>query len=136
MTKGVYDLEFDREWFKRAVPFLKFMTGTLSLVLPVMSSTIKVVDDTAFKTLENQLGLGKSVIDAITGEGTRLGEVMGMAEAPTDLERGVGIRAENSTLRELHAILKAKDPGFGGLFRVLNKRNEFLWVHEKFAGEY
>jgi hypothetical protein len=26
--------------------------------------------------------------------------------------------------------------GFGGLIRVMNKRQEFLWVHEKFAGEY
>jgi len=39
-------------------------------------------------------------------------------------------------LRELHALLKAKDPGLGGLVRVLNKRQEFLWVHEKFVGEY
>jgi hypothetical protein len=23
-----------------------------------------------------------------------------------------------------------------GLVRVMNKRQEFLWVHEKFAGEY
>jgi len=133
--KGVYDFELDRDWFKRAVPFLKFMTGTLSLVLPMMSSTLKVVDDTAFKTLESQLSLGKSVVDFLSGEGTKLGEVMGAAETST-LERGVGIRAENATLRELHAMLKAKDPGFGGLVRVLNKRNEFLWVHEKFASEY
>ena len=28
------------------------------------------------------------------------------------------------------------DKCFGGLVRVLNKRNEFLWVHERFAGEY
>lgn len=135
--KGVYDLEFDRDWFKRAVPFLKFMTGTLSLVLPMMSSTLKVVDDAAFKTLENQLSLGKSVIDFLSGEGTKLGEVMGAADAST-LERGVALRAENATLRELHALIKAKDPSnsFGGLVRVLNKRNEFLWVHEKFASEY
>jgi hypothetical protein len=134
--KGVYDLEFDRDWFKRAVPFLKFMTGTLSLVLPVMSSTLKVVNDTAFKTLESQLSLGKSVIDFLSGEGTKLGEVMGAADESTNLERGVGTRAENATLRELHALLKAKDPGFGGLVRVMNKRQEFLWVHERFAGEY
>ncbi|MEW5938527.1 MAG: COR domain-containing protein [Chloroflexota bacterium] len=135
--KGVYDFELDRDWFKRAVPFLKFMTGTLSLVLPMMSSTLKVVDDTAFKTLESQLSLGKSVIDFLSGEGTKLGEVMGAADTST-LERGVGTRAENATLRELHALIKAKDPSnsFGGLVRVLNKRNEFLWVHENFASEY
>jgi hypothetical protein len=135
MNKGVYDFELDREWFKRAVPFLKFMTGTLSLVFPIMSSTLKVVDDTAFKKLENDLSLGKSVIDFFSGEGTALKEVMGTADT-TNLENGVGIRAENATLRELHAMLKVKDPGFGGLVRVMNKRQEFLWVHEKFAGEY
>jgi hypothetical protein len=32
--------------------------------------------------------------------------------------------------------LKEKDPGFGGLVRVMNKRQEFLWVHERFSGEY
>ena len=39
---------------------------------------------------------------------------------------------------ELHTLLKAKDQsyGFGGLIRVMNKRQEFFWVHEKFAGEY
>jgi hypothetical protein len=133
--KGVYDFELDRDWFKRAVPFLKFMTGTLSLVLPMMSSTLKLVDDTAFKTLESQLSLGKTVIDFLAGEGTKLGEVMGAADT-SSLERGVGTRAESGTLRELHTMLKAKDPSFGDLKRVLNKRNEFLWVHEKYAAEY
>jgi hypothetical protein len=133
--KGVYDLEFDREWFKQAVPYLKFLTGTLSLVLPVMSSTFKVIDEAAFKTLENQINLGKNVIDAIAGEGAALHDVMGGTDS-NNLEHGVGTRAENATLRELHALLKAKDPGFGGLVRVMNKRQEFLWVHEKFAGEY
>jgi hypothetical protein len=75
------------------------------------------------------------VIDAIVGEGTALNEFSNVIDS-TNLERGVGSRAENATLREIHALLKAKDPGFGRLVRVLNKRNEFLWVHEKFAGEY
>lgn len=43
MKKGVYDLEFDREWFKQAAPYFKFLTGTLSLVLPVMSQLLKLL---------------------------------------------------------------------------------------------
>jgi len=41
-------------------------------------------------------------------------------------------------LREFHALLKSldKSDNFGGLVRVMNKRQEFLWVHEKFASEY
>jgi hypothetical protein len=36
----------------------------------------------------------------------------------------------------LHAPRRSKHPGFGGLMRLMNKRQEFLWVHEKFASEY
>jgi len=133
---GVYELDLDREWFKKASPYLKFLSGTLGMVLPVASSAIKLaLDDTAYKLIEEQLDFGKSVIDATIGETIKIGEFIGDIDLTT-LERGIATRAENATLRELHALLKAKDPGFGGLVRVMNKRNEFLWVHEKFAGEY
>ena len=134
--KGVYEIELDREWFKKAAPFLKVLTGTLSLVLPVASSAVKLaLDETAYKAIEEQLDFSKSVIDATISEGTKVGEWMGAADATT-LERSEAIRAQGATLRELHALLKAKDPSFGGLVRVMNKRQEFLWVHERFAAEY
>lgn len=72
---------------------------------------------------------------ATLGEAEVIGEFMDKPDE-TDLEQGVAIRAENAILRKLHALLKAKDPGYGGLVRVLNKRQEFLWVHERFAREY
>jgi len=136
MKKGVYDLDLDREWFKKASPYLKFLSGTLSMVLPVASSAVKLaLDKPAYEAIEEQLNFGKSIIDATPGEAIKIGEFIGAADS-TNLERGVALRVENATLRELHALLKAKDPGFGGLVRVMNKRQEFLWVHEKFAGEY
>ena len=46
------------------------------------------------------------------------------------------IRAQGAVLRQLHAWLKEKDPSFGGLVRVQNKRQEFLWVHPQFEKEY
>jgi hypothetical protein len=134
--KGVYDLDLDRDWFKTASPYLKFLTGTLGMVLPVASSAVKLaLDENAYKLIEEQLAFGKSVIDATIGETAKIGDLMGAADA-TALEHGTSIRADSATLRELHALLKAKDPSFGGLVRVMNKRQEFLWVHEKFAGEY
>lgn len=135
MKKGVYDFELDKEWFKKTAPYLKLVTGTLSLVLPVASSALSVANDAATKALQAQIGLGKDVFDAMIVEVLALNELSSVINS-ADIERGVGSRAENATLRELHTLLKAKDPGFGGLIRVLNKRNEFLWVHEKFAGEY
>ncbi len=136
MKKGVYDLELEREWFKKASPYLKFLTGTLGMVLPVASSAVKLaLDETAYKLIEEQLDFGKSIIDASLGETSKIGDFLGTADS-TNLEHGVAARADGSTLRELHTLLKAKDPGFGSLVRVMNKRQEFLWVHEKFAGEY
>jgi GTPase SAR1 family protein len=136
MKKGVYDLELDREWFKKSAPYLKLLTGTLGMVLPVASSAVKLaLDETAYKLIEEQLDFGTSIIDAAIGESAKIGDFLGAADS-TNLEHGVALRSDGSALRELHALLKAKDPGFGGLVRVMNKRQEFLWVHEKFAGEY
>jgi len=135
-TKGVYEIELSRDWFKKAGPYLKLLTGTLSLVLPVASSGIKLaLDDAAYKAIEEQLDFGKSVVDATIGEEAQVGDFMGPTDKTT-LEPGEAIRARGANLRELHALLKAKDPGFGGLVRVMNKRQEFLWVHPQFEKEY
>jgi hypothetical protein len=69
--------------------------------------------------------LGSSFISRWLGDGISIG-----------LERGDKIRAQGGSLRELQTQLKASDPGFGGLVRVRNKRQEFLWVHKGFEGEY
>jgi hypothetical protein len=53
-----------------------------------------------------------------------------------ELGYGEAILAEGSILRSLHALLKEKDPSFGGLVQVQNKRREFLWVHPQFVEEY
>ncbi len=135
MKKGVYDFELDKDWFKKTAPYLKLVTGTLSLVLPVASSALQVANDAATKALQDQLSLGKDMLNAVVGESALLNEFSKGIDS-ADIERGVGSRAENATLRDLHALLKAKDPGFGGLVRVMNIRQEFLWVHERYASEY
>jgi hypothetical protein len=135
-NKGVYEYELTREWFKKAAPLLKMIASTLSLVLPVATSGIKLVmDEATYKPLENYLSFGNEVINGVLS-GSEKTEIFADAGDSVDLPHGTTLRAENASLRELHALLKAKDPGFGGLVRVLNKRQEFLWVHERFSGEY
>ena len=65
-------------------------------------------------------------------------KIVGWLEKEGDpgVERGDEVRAQGAILRQLHAWLKNKDPGFGGLVRVQNRRQEFLWVHPKFEAEY
>lgn len=134
--KGIYEIELTREWFKQAAPFLKFMTNTLSLILPVSSAGIKLVlDDPAYKSIEDQLVFGQAVIDSTLADSEKNNGWLGGKDV-TSTRFGEPIHARGASLRELHALLKAKDPGYGGLVRVMNKRQEFLWVHERFASEY
>ncbi|MBN3948066.1 MAG: leucine-rich repeat domain-containing protein [Nostoc sp. NMS7] len=133
--KGVYELDLRREWFTKAVPYLKLLTGTLSLVLPVAGSATKfMLDDTTYKAFEKQLDLGQKTIES-TLKGSEMA-LTGKSKGDASFLEGDAIRAQGSILRELHALLKQKDPSFGGLVRVQNKRREFLWVHPQFVDEY
>ena len=108
----------------------------MNLILPVVASGVKLrLDDNAYKAIEEQLDFGKEIIDASLDGSEKIGSWMG-GKDEVSLEHGEAIRAHGATLRELQALLKAKDASFGGLIRVQNKRQEFLWVHPKFEGEY
>jgi internalin A len=134
--KGVYEIDLTREWFKKAAPVLKVILTTASLVLPAASAGLKLaLPDEYYK----QLDFSSKVIDAslrglekTTDFIAQSGETGPGKFDPSDRPLGV----DNSALRELHAFLREKDPGFGGLVRVQNKRREFLWVHERYVGEY
>ena len=133
---GVYEFDVTREWFEKAAPFLKVLTGTLSLVLPVAASVTKLaLEESAYNAIENQLDFGKSCVESMLGASEKAAEWLSRSDAP-ELELGAAIRADGAVLRQLHAWLKQEDPSFGGLIRVQNKRNEFLWVHPMFEGEY
>jgi GTPase SAR1 family protein len=133
---GVYELNLPREWFEKAQPFLKVLTFTLSLVLPVATSATKLVlGDAAYKGLEKELELGQESLDSVLKAGETSVAWLGRSDSP-DMERGEAIRARGAILRQLHAWLKEKDPSFGELVRVQNKQQQFLWVHSQFENEY
>jgi len=136
---GVYELELTRDWVKKAAPFLKGLTTTLSLVLPVASSATKLLmDDVAYDRIANELDFGQKCADSLLKGSHYTAAWLDDSDDPAHWEWREAIRSEGGTLRELHAMLKKKDPssGFGGLVRVQNKRREFLWVHEQFVDEY
>lgn len=135
-TRGVYELTLPRDWVLKAAPFLKLLAGTLSLIVPVASSATKLMlDDVLYKGIEKQLDLGQKSLDSVIKGGEQAGSWLSRNDAP-DLEEGEAIWAQGSVLRQLHAWLKRQDASFGGLVRVQNKRQEFLWVHPQFEKEY
>jgi internalin A len=88
-----------------------------------------------FRQIEEQLDFGKSVIDATISEGTRVGEWTGAADTTT-LERGGTIAPKVQLCANCTLFSKLRTLSFGGLVRVMNKRQEFLWVHERFKAKY
>lgn len=135
-NRGVYELKLPRDWVVKAAPFLKILAGTLSLVVPVAASATKfALDDATYKGIEKELDLGQKSLTSVLKGGEQAGSWLSYGDAP-DLEQGQAIRAQGSILRQLHAWLREKDPSFGGLVRVQNKRLEFLWVHPQFEQEY
>jgi hypothetical protein len=133
--KGVYEFEVTREWFAKAAPFLKVLAGTLSLMLPVAASTTKLVlDEAVYKNLENQLDLGKHSAEAMLKVSEKTVDWLSEKEG---IRSDVGvIHAEGGVLREFQTWLKKEDSSYGDLRRVLNKRQEFLWVHPDYEKEY
>ncbi|HLM55330.1 MAG TPA: COR domain-containing protein [Pyrinomonadaceae bacterium] len=135
--RGVYELTVPRDWVVAAAPWLKRLAAVLSLVAPVASSATKLVlDDASYKGIEKQLDLGQKSLDSVLKGGEKAGGWLARDDGAPDVEQGEALRARGSLLRQLHAWLKEKDPSFGGLVRVQNKRQEFLWVHPQFEREY
>jgi hypothetical protein len=111
------------------------MTTTLSLVLPVANSALKLeFDDTTYKSFEEQLDFGQKTLE-LTTKTTDLALNQPKSANP-NWQPGEAILAQGSMLRQLHHLIKQKDPTFGGLDRVQNNRREFLWIHPQFLDQY
>jgi hypothetical protein len=134
--RGVYELDLPRQWVVKSMPYMKFLSGLLSLVIPVAAAGAKVeLDESTLKGIEKQLDFGEKSLESAL-KGSEKAENWASEGNGPHLEEGSAIRAQGAVLRQLHAWLKEKDPSFGGLVRVQNRRQEFLWVHPKFEGEY
>ncbi|MEM9271473.1 MAG: COR domain-containing protein [Cyanobacteria bacterium P01_F01_bin.143] len=139
--RGVYEIELKREWFKRASPLLRIMSVTLKLALPIaIPGTKLATDDAEYKNIAEQLEFGVKSANSFLKGSDQIGDWLVEGDAmevdqSTENTRTI-IRAQGSLLRELHVLIKAQDPSFGGLERVQNKRREFLWVHSDYVSEY
>ena len=137
-TLGVYEVELTQDWLKRSVPFLKVLSGTLSLALPIAVPAAKLaMDAAAFDAIEDQLQFGKAGAESFLKGGQQVGDWLS-SDDTTELESNRAVLAQGAMLRELHALLKEKDKSssFGGLVKVQNKRREFLWVHSQYQDKH
>ena len=94
-----------------------------------------MLDDATYQGIQEELDLGQRSLE-FGLKGSNIAVDWHTKRDAAEFEEGEAIRAQGAMLRELHALLQAKDPGFGGLVRVQNKRREFLWVHPQFVSQY
>jgi C-terminal of Roc, COR, domain/Ras of Complex, Roc, domain of DAPkinase/Leucine rich repeat len=135
--RGVYILDLPRDWFRTAAPYLKFLSTTLSLVRPIATAATKLtLDDPTYKGIEEQLDFGQKSLESTLKSSDLLTQTSTDRTPDLTAPSGSPIRADGAALRQLHIVLKAKDPSFGGLIRVQNKRQEFLWIHPQYVEEY
>jgi hypothetical protein len=126
---GVYKIKLPREFVLQMAPYVRFLTETMHLILPTtLSSNGTPAHTRAYEAIKKELTLAQKSFDFILMQAKRSPVVIG---THPDDEENVGL-----LLRKLHMTLKKRDPEFGGLSRVQNKRNEFLWVHKRFIKEY
>ncbi len=136
-NSGVYEIELTREWVQKASPVLRIISKTLRLALPIaIPGTKLATDDDEYTAIKDQLEFGAKTSDALIKGSEEVGDWLIVDEKSGLDQTRQAIRAQGSVLRELHAFLKEKDPHFGSLVRVQNKRREFLWVHPQFQDEY
>jgi hypothetical protein len=148
-SRGVYEFDWPREWLEKVAPYVRFVAGTLRLILPVAGSAVKwVLDDAEYKKIDEDLDLSQKAFGALIGAGKAADKALlgddkdGLPDAdlqqePCDENRyGRPMMAQAGLLREFQALIEELDPSFGGLVRVRNKRGEFLWVHPDFQKEY
>lgn len=134
--RGVYELELTRDWVKKTAPLMKLLSNTLGLVLPLAGTAVQAaIDSELQEKIEDQINFGLECAESMLEAKGEAGEWINDNDN-NEANTGNLYHAHGSVLRELHAILRDKDPGYGGLERVQNKRREYLWVHPKYLHEY
>ncbi|MDB9515576.1 leucine-rich repeat domain-containing protein [Roseofilum reptotaenium CS-1145] len=133
--KGVYILEFPREWLARATPYLTAVTRTVGLIVPVVSSAGKFLMDDIYNEMPKEWLFAQKSIEASMKAGEMALDSASQGNDP-GLERGRAINSHGPILRQLHSFLKEKDPTFGSLVRVQDRQQKYFWVHKKYVDEY
>jgi len=143
-SHGVYEIELTRDWVKRASPLLRILSVTLKLALPIaIPGTKLATNETQYNAITEQLEFGMQSANSFLQGSEEIGDWL-VDDDTIDFDstqkytQAAAIRAQGAVLRELHVLLKAEDPAgsFGGLERVRNKRQEFLWVHPQYIDQY
>lgn len=135
-SRGVYLVDIPRSWLVRSAPFLKLLGSAMSMVVPLVGPLVRLeLDEGTYKNIEEQLDLGQKSVESIVKGAADAGEWAASSEVP-EVDCNDPEKLHGAALRQMHAWLIDKDPGFGGLVQVVNNKNEFLWVHEKFENLY
>lgn len=135
---GVYEMELPKDWLVKSAPYCRTVSNVLRFVVPVSSSFIdQAINDTVFSSISSQLEDGQKALDSLvnTVDNSDL-NIESSSSSTSKTPDNSPLSIDSSQLRMFQKWLEEKDPGFGGLVRVLNNQQEYIWVHSKYVGDY
>jgi internalin A len=131
-TAGVIDVDVPKDWWQRAMPWIKRAGMLLATFTAIGPSGLQLaLDDPTWAGIEETVGFGQSVGDTV---GDRM-KAIGSADKLEAPVATAPIQADGADLRRLHEILKRKDPTFADL-RLVRGPTGYIWVHSSFAPLY
>lgn len=132
--RGVYEIDIPKGWIVSAAPWIRACTTLLRSALPIGLGIAKLeIAPQRWAELESGLKLTEDTLKTVAELGAQFVEEI--EGDPQNLVVDKFAEPSPSQLRLLQQFLAVKDPGFGGLHRVLD-RGRYLWVHSQFVGEY
>jgi hypothetical protein len=130
---GVYEIERPRAWVVSVAPIVKLAAQVISVALPMAKAAAEIhLDAEHWKQLQGEIDAAQEGLLLLSEALTEPGNLDPTPALAMDSES----EPVGSALRELHALLRERDPGFGGLEKVRNKRREVIWVHPQFLQTY
>lgn len=122
---GVYGIAVDREWWRKARPWIRLAGLALKAFVPVpgMSGNTSLSENQAWKWVDDSLEVTKDLGDNERAFDTSITDPSGSV-----------------SLRTLHELVQKQDPDFAGLERVIVRdgpsKGQYRWVLPRYASLY
>jgi hypothetical protein len=109
----------------------------LSLAVPIAPAAAGVLlDDATHQRLSASLNLMEKSAASFLDLTKSTGRWLRKKDVPQPAVDAMELQERTVSLRAVHALLKERDPAFGGLVRVQNRRYQYMWVHRRYVAEY
>jgi GTPase SAR1 family protein len=132
---GIITVDVPKDWWRKARPVIRVASTLVGLLTPISAAALQLnLDDASWANVGESVNLGKELTQGLATGGKDLGTAQESVVIDTFSFKPKA--AEGASLRQLHALLKERDPGFGDLRKVRAPDAKVRWVHRNFLSLY